>query len=90
MADGTPCTRSIPAPSTTTSLASTTFNTCLGHHGSRLLKLSRKYTEHRSTSSLLSVVAPPHGSLEGVGGVITSEVCHLKADISVIPEMQLF
>ena len=31
-----------------------------------------------------------HGSLEGVGGVITSEVCHLKADISVIPEMQLF
>ena len=31
-----------------------------------------------------------HGSLEGVGGVITSEACHLKADISVIPEMQLF
>ena len=31
-----------------------------------------------------------HGSLEGVGGVITSEVCHLKVDISVIPEMQLF
>ena len=31
-----------------------------------------------------------HGSLEGIGGVITSEVCHLKAVISVIPEMQLF
>ena len=38
----------------------------------------------------LTGVMVGHGSLEGVGGVITSEVCHLKADISVIPEMQLF
>ena len=32
----------------------------------------------------------PHGSLEVVGDVITSEVCHSKANISVITETQLF
>ena len=31
-----------------------------------------------------------HGSLEGVGDVITSEECHSKAEISVITETQLF
>ena len=31
-----------------------------------------------------------HGSLEGVGGVLISEVCHLKADTLVITETQLF
>ena len=31
-----------------------------------------------------------HGSLEGVGDVITSEVCHSKADVSVITETQVF
>ena len=31
-----------------------------------------------------------HSSLEGVGGVIRSEVRHLKADISLIPETQRF
>ena len=30
-----------------------------------------------------------HGSLEGVGGVIGSEICHSKAVISVIPETHL-
>ena len=30
------------------------------------------------------------GSLEGVGGALTSEVCHSKADISVITGTQLF
>ena len=27
-----------------------------------------------------------HGSLEGVGGLKTSEVCHSKADVLAIPE----
>ena len=31
-----------------------------------------------------------HGSLEGIGDIITSEVCRSKADISVIAETQLF
>ena len=31
-----------------------------------------------------------HGSLEGVGGVLTSELCHSKADILVITKTQLF
>ena len=30
-----------------------------------------------------------HGSLEGIGSVLTSEVCHSKADISET-ELQLF
>ena len=31
-----------------------------------------------------------HGSLEGVGDVLTSEVYHSKADILVITETRLF
>ena len=33
---------------------------------------------------------PAHGSLEGVGSVHASEVCHSKTDILVITEIQLF
>ena len=37
-----------------------------------------------------AVLEANRGSLEGVGSVLTSDVCHLKADILVITETQLF
>ena len=53
--------------------------------------ISASQVSHRlylTTSA--QAIAMLHGSLEGVGDVITSEACQSKADITVITETQLF